>query len=109
LILCRIGQLLRDIDEYPGSFSVKYALKLMPYLFVRSQELRNAHWPEIDFDKAVWSIPAERMKMKAAHTVPLARQVTKFSLVGISYFVHLMGSISGSISHTGLFFMSFFA
>ena len=48
---CRIGQLLRDIDEYQGSFSVKYALKLMPYLFVRSQELRNARWDEIDFDK----------------------------------------------------------
>ena len=74
---CRIGQLLRDMEEYQGSFSVKYALKLMPYLFVRSQELRNARWTEIDFDRAVWNIPAERMKMKAPHTVPLARQVMK--------------------------------
>ena len=69
--------MLRDINEYQGAFSVKYALKLIPYLFVRSQELRNARWDEIDFDKAVWNIPAERMKMKGPHTVPLARQVVK--------------------------------
>ena len=71
----KIGQLLRDIDEFPCTISVKYALKLMPYLFVRSQELRNAHWDEFDFDNALWHIPAERMKMKSAHVVPLARQV----------------------------------
>ncbi len=73
----KIGQLLRDIDEYPCSISVKYALKLMPYLFVRSKELRNATWDEFDFENALWHIPAERMKMKAAHVVPLARQVVK--------------------------------
>ncbi len=73
----KIGQLLQDIDEYPGSLSVKYALKLMPYLFVRSKELRNATWDEFDFDNSLWHIPAERMKMKAAHIVPLSRQVVK--------------------------------
>ena len=92
---CRIGQLLRDIDEYQGSFSVKYALKLMPYLFVRSQELRNARWDEIDFDKAVWNIPAERMKMKVPHTVPLARQV-----------VRLLTELYEWTGHTGLLFPS---
>ena len=71
----KIGQLLRDIDEYPCSMSVRYALKLMPYLFVRSQELRNARWGEFDFENALWHIPAERMKMKSAHIVPLAGQV----------------------------------
>ena len=91
----RIGQLLRDIDEYQGSFSVKYALKLMPYLFVRSQELRNARWDEIDFDKAVWNIPAERMKMKSPHTVPLARQVVK-----------LLTELHEWTGHTGLLFPS---
>lgn len=73
----KIGQLLRDIDEYPCSISVKYALKLMPYLFVRSKELRNAKWEEFEFENSLWYIPAERMKMKAAHVVPLSRQVVK--------------------------------
>ena len=71
----KIGQLLRDIDEYPCSISVSYALRLMPYLFVRSQELRNAKWEEFDFENGLWHIPAARMKMKTAHVVPLARQV----------------------------------
>lgn len=71
----KIGQLLRDIDEYPCSISVRYALRLMPYLFVRSQELRNAKWEEFDFENGLWHIPAGRMKMKATHIVPLARQV----------------------------------
>ena len=71
----KVGQLLREIEEYPHSSSVRYALRLMPYLFVRSQELRNARWEEFDLDNALWTIPAERMKMKAAHVVPLAGQV----------------------------------
>ena len=71
----KIGQLLRDIDEYSFSISVRYALKLMPYLFVRSNELRNATWDEFDFENALWHIPAARMKMKSAHIVPLSRQV----------------------------------
>jgi len=71
----KIGQLLRDIEEYPCTISVSYALRLMPYLFVRSQELRNARWDEFELDNGLWHIPAERMKMKAAHIVPLSRQV----------------------------------
>jgi integrase len=73
----KIGQLLRDIEEYPGSISIRYALKLMPYLFVRSKELRNAKWDEFDFENALWHIPAERMKMKSAHVVPLSQQVIR--------------------------------
>ena len=76
----RIGALLRAIDEYPGDVSTRYALRILPYVFVRSQEIRGAKWEEIDFDKALWVIPAGRMKMKAPHTVPLARQVVKLFL-----------------------------
>ena len=47
----------------------------MPYVFVRSQELRLATWDEVDFEKALWTIPAEHMKMKRQHAVPLATQV----------------------------------
>lgn len=70
-----IGNLLRAIDEYPGDLSIRYALKILPYVFVRSGELRGARWEEIDMDKGEWLIPSCRMKMKRPHVVPLARQV----------------------------------
>lgn len=44
-------------------------------MFVRSGELRQAEWSEIDFEKAVWIIPIEKMKMRRPHKVPLSRQV----------------------------------
>ena len=53
----------------------KLALRLLLLTFVRTIELRGAEWPEIDFDKSEWRIPAERMKMKELHIVPLSRQV----------------------------------
>jgi integrase len=51
-------------------------LRLAPYVFVRPTELRAAEWSEmmLDSDKPEWRIPAERMKMREAHIVPLARQ-----------------------------------
>ncbi len=69
-----VGQLLRDIDAYPSSLTVHVALRLMSYVFVRSNELRGARWEEIDFDNALWTIPAERMKGKLEHLVPLSKQ-----------------------------------
>jgi len=69
-----IGPLLRAMHEYHGSVIVRCALRLAPLVFVRPGELRKAEWKEIDFDKAEWSIPAERMKMREPHLVPLLRQ-----------------------------------
>jgi len=51
------------------------ALRLSPRLFVRPGELRQVEWTEFDFDKAVWSIPIEKMKMRRPNRVPLSRQV----------------------------------
>lgn len=48
---------------------------MLPFVFVRSVDLRGAEWSELDFDAATWVIPAERMRMKRPHTVPWARQV----------------------------------
>ncbi|MBF0185346.1 MAG: tyrosine-type recombinase/integrase [Magnetococcales bacterium] len=70
----RIGELLRAIDGYQGSFVVRCALKLVPLVFVRSGELRHAEWTEIDFEKSEWRIPAAKMKMKEQHIVPLSKQ-----------------------------------
>ena len=70
----RIGELLRAIDTYEGFFVTKCALRLAPLVFVRPGELRRARWPEIDLDEAEWRIPADRMKMREPHIVPLSRQ-----------------------------------
>ena len=70
----RIGELLRAIDGYRGSFIVRCALRLSPLLFVRPGELRKAEWREFDLDAGEWRIPAARMKARAPHVVPLARQ-----------------------------------
>jgi len=70
----KIGELLRAIDGYSGYPATEAALKLAPLVFVRPGELRAATWPEINLKGAEWRIPAERMKMKEAHIVPLSRQ-----------------------------------
>ena len=69
-----VGQLLRAVDGYTGTLPVRCALQLAPLLFVRPGELRKAEWAELDLDAAEWRIPAERMKMRSAHIVPLASQ-----------------------------------
>ena len=66
--------LLRAINGYPGTLVVKSALRLLPMFFVRPGELRNMEWVEVDLTAAIWAIPAEKMKMKQAHVVPLSRQ-----------------------------------
>ena len=70
----KVGDLLRAIDCYQGSFVVKCALQFLPLVFVRPGELRHAEWSEIDFDNAEWNIPAGKMKMREAHLVPLSNQ-----------------------------------
>lgn len=69
-----VGKLLRAIDAYEGQGMTKWALQLAPHVFVRPGELRHARWEEIDFDAAVWTIPAEKMKMRKPHHVPLSTQ-----------------------------------
>ena len=70
----KVAGLLRAIDGYQGSFVTKCALRLAPLLFVRPGELRHMEWTEIDLDGAEWNLPAEKMKTREAHLVPLARQ-----------------------------------
>lgn len=70
----KIGELLRAINGFTGQPVTLAALKLAPLVFVRPGELRMAEWTEVDLDGAVWRIPASRMKMKAAHIVPLSTQ-----------------------------------
>lgn len=69
-----LAHLLRAVDGYQGSFVVKCAMLLLPMLFCRPGELRHMEWTEIDFEARQWNIPAEKMKMKQAHAVPLPSQ-----------------------------------
>ncbi|KZZ58873.1 integrase [Oleiphilus sp. HI0125] len=69
-----LGVLLRAIDAYSGGIYVKTALQLTPLLFCRPGELRHMEWSELDLDKGLWEIPAEKMKMKLPHVVPLSDQ-----------------------------------
>jgi integrase len=70
----KVGELLRAIDTFTGSYVVAAALKLAPLVFTRPGELRCAEWAEIDLDAGEWTIPAERMKLRIAHLVPLSSQ-----------------------------------
>lgn len=69
-----LHKLERYDTDYNGNVLTKLAFKLLILTFVRSSEIRGAKWDEIDFEKAQWRIPAERMKMKELHIVPLATQ-----------------------------------
>lgn len=69
-----IGELLRTIAGYQGALVTKCALRLAPLLFVRPGELRKAEWLEFNLESAEWRIPAERMKMREQHVVPLSTQ-----------------------------------
>lgn len=70
----RIGELLRAIDTYTGSYTTKHLLRLLPYVFVRSANIRLAEWDEFDLVKKVWTIPAEKMKSRKEHKLPLCKQ-----------------------------------
>ncbi|MTC70506.1 tyrosine-type recombinase/integrase [Providencia sp. wls1914] len=86
LELKRLPEFLQRIDDYKGRPLTKLAVKLTLLVFIRSSELRFARWDEIDFENAMWTIPAEReviegvkhshrgSKMRTPHLVPLSRQ-----------------------------------
>jgi integrase len=69
-----IGELLHAIYGYRGSATTITALKLAPMVFVRPSELRKAEWSEFELDSATWNIPAEKMKTRQPHMVPLSTQ-----------------------------------
>lgn len=88
----QLGDLLRAIDTYTGHAITCLAMKVSPHVMARPGEIRKATWAEFDLDKAVWKIPAERMKMRRPHEIPLSRQVLAyleelFALTGPEGFV----------------------
>ena len=69
-----LPHLLRQIELYPGRHVTRLAIRLLALTFVRTGELIAAKWSEFDFENSRWDIPAERMKMRSSHIVPLSTQ-----------------------------------
>jgi integrase len=89
-----VPELLRAIAGYDkiGDRQTALALRLLALTFVRTGELIGAEWTEFDLDGAVWIVPADRMKMRTEHVVPLSRQALEVlielrSLAGSSRYV----------------------
>jgi integrase len=83
--------LLRKIEAYQGTPATRLAMKLMALTFVRTGELIAAHWDEFDLEGAKeWRIPAERMKMKTPHIVPLSKQA-----IEVLQTIHELRGLSG--------------
>lgn len=70
-----LTQIINAIDDYTGDIITRKALELAPYVFLRSKELAGLEWCEIDYESGVIEIPAERMKKKRAHLVPISSKV----------------------------------
>lgn len=68
------AELIRAMDGYQGEYTTKAALEFTMLTFQRSQSIRFAKWEQIDWANKVWRIPAEIMKMREPHLVPLASQ-----------------------------------
>ncbi len=69
-----IGELLRDVDGHGGGYQIQCAFNLMWLTLARPSEVVEAEWSEFDLDAAIWRIPAERMKKRKEHLIPLPSQ-----------------------------------
>jgi integrase len=78
LPLSELPSLLLAVQNYGGSPLTRFAIQLLLLTGVRPGELRHAPWSEFDLDRQLWSIPAERMKMRRPHLVPLPNQAIQF-------------------------------
>lgn len=74
LSVAELPAFMRALGGYPGYFSTNVALQLVLLTLVRTTEALGARWTEFDLDRGEWRIPAERMKMRDPHTVPLSQQ-----------------------------------
>ncbi len=72
-----LSELLRKIEGYQGTPATRMAIKLLALTFVRTGELIAARWDEFDLQAGQWRIPAERMKMRTPHIVPLSSQAVQ--------------------------------
>lgn len=86
-----IGQLLRDVDSHGGRHETLCAFRLMWLTLCRPNEAVEAQWSEFDLEKALWRIPAERMKKRKEHTTPLPKQAVEM--------LQALKAITGKYTH----------
>ena len=86
-----IGQLLRDLAGYQGNFQTVAAFRLMWLTLCRPSEVIEAQWSEFDLDHATWRIPAERMKTRKSHAIPLPTQAVEL--------LHAMHGVTAERAH----------
>lgn len=84
----RIKELLLAIQDYKGDPSTRFGLQLAPYLALRPKNIRFAEWDEFDFEKKLWDIPAEKMKTKRRHIMPLTDMMIEIILKAAPYSKH---------------------
>lgn len=72
-----VGQLMRDLDGYERNFQTVTAFRMMWLTLCRPNEVVAARWEEFDLEAAIWCIPAERMKKRKTHVIPLPRQAVE--------------------------------
>lgn len=65
---------LHALDAYNGDAATRLGLRLLILTLARTSEVREAKWPEFDREQGVWTVPAERMKNRREHRVPLSQQ-----------------------------------
>lgn len=86
-----IGQLLRNVDSHGGRHETLCAFRLMWLTLCRPNEAVEAQWSEFDLEKALWRIPAERMKKRKEHTTPLPKQAVEM--------LQALKAITGKYTH----------
>lgn len=91
LEVAEIGQLLRDVSGWMGRHETMIAFRLMWLTLARPNEAVGARWSEFDLDAGLWKIPAERMKKRKDHTIPLPRQAVEL--------MRSMQQVSGKHEH----------
>ena len=97
----QVGALLRAIDDYKSQGMTDWALKLAPHVFVRPGELRSAQWEEFDLEARVWTIPAEKTKMRKPHHVPLSSRKRPMSDNTLNAALRRMGYSSSEMTAHG--------
>jgi integrase len=93
-----LPQFLRILEVYQGIHVTRLAMKLMALTFVRTSKLIGAKWTELDLENTRWDIPAERMKMRTQHIVPLSKQAIEAMLYAKSHAKYLSMSSSSTAS-----------
>ncbi len=69
-----IPKFFKRLDEYSGYYPTKVGIQLLWWTLARPTEVIAARWNEFDLDNKIWTIPADRMKMRQPHAIPLPTQ-----------------------------------